>query len=79
KAEDLVVVYVGNNSSKLSITVAISKAITDRFNAGFIAKELSLFLGGSGGGGQPSIAQAGGNDLAKLPKVKDQLQSLLDI
>lgn len=79
KAEDLVVVYVGNNSSKLSITVAISKAITDRFNAGFIAKELSLFLGGSGGGGQPSIAQAGGSDLAKLPKVKDQLQSLLDI
>ena len=70
--------YVGNNNSKLSITVAISKAITDRFNAGFIAKELSLFLGGSGGGGQPSIAQAGGSDLAKLPKVKDQLQSLLD-
>lgn len=79
KAENLVVVYVGNNNSKLSITVAISKAITDKFNAGLIAKELSLFLGGSGGGGQPSIAQAGGNDLSKLPKVKEKLQSLLEI
>ncbi len=79
KAENLVVVYVGNNNSKLSITVAISKAISDRFNAGLIAKELSLFLGGSGGGGQPSIAQAAGNDLSKLPKIKEKLQSLLEI
>lgn len=79
KVENLVVVYVGNNNSKLSITVAISKAIIDRFNAGLIAKELSLFLGGRGGCGQPSIAQAGGNDLSKLPKVKEKLQSLLEI
>ncbi|XVN41027.1 MAG: alanine--tRNA ligase [Rickettsia endosymbiont of Argas persicus] len=79
KAEDLVVVYIADNSCKLSITVAISKTITNKFNAGIIAKELSLFLGGSGGGGQPSIAQAGGSDLSKLPKVKEKIQSLLKI
>lgn len=77
KMENLVVVYVADNNSKLSITVSLSKAITDRFNAGNIAKELSLFLGGSGGGGQVSIAQAGGSDLSKLQKVKEKLQSLL--
>ncbi|HJD55575.1 MAG TPA: alanine--tRNA ligase [Rickettsia endosymbiont of Pyrocoelia pectoralis] len=78
KLDDLIVVYVAANSGKLSITVAVSKAITDKFNAGIIAKELSLFLGGSGGGGQPSIAQAGGSDLSKLPKVKEKIQSLLE-
>jgi len=79
KADDLVVIYVGGNNSKISITVAISKAITDKFNAGSIAKELSLFLGGSGGGGQANIAQAGGSDSSKLPKIKEKLQSLLEI
>lgn len=79
KLDDLVVVYIANNSGKLSITVSITKQITNKFNAGIIAKELSLFLGGTGGGGQPSIAQAGGNDLSKLPKVKEKIQSLLAI
>jgi len=80
KVEDLIVVYIAEGIGKLSITVAVSKAITDKFNAGIIAKELSLFLGGSGGGGQASsIAQAGGSDLSKLPKIKEKLQSLLDL
>lgn len=77
KAENLVVVYIANNSGKLSITVSLSKTITDKLNAGIIAKELSIFLGGSGGGGQPSIAQAGGSDLSKLLQVKDKLRELL--
>ncbi|MGX6960734.1 MAG: alanine--tRNA ligase [Rickettsia endosymbiont of Pentastiridius leporinus] len=77
KIEDLIVVYIVNNSGKLSITVGASKQITNKFNAGIIAKEVSLFLGGTGGGGQLSIAQAGGSDLSKLPQVKEKIQSLL--
>ncbi|WP_341787387.1 alanine--tRNA ligase [Rickettsia endosymbiont of Cantharis rufa] len=79
KAEDLVVVYITEGIGKLSITVAVSKAITDKFNAGIIAKELSLFLGGSGGGGLPAIAQAGGNDLGKLTNIHEKLYSLLKV
>ncbi|MEY4463320.1 MAG: Alanyl-tRNA synthetase [Pseudomonadota bacterium] len=79
KVEDLIVVYIAEGIGKLSITVAVSKAITDKFNAGIIAKELSLFLGGSGGGGQPAIAQAGGNDLGKLTNIHEKLHSLLRV
>jgi len=79
KVEDLIVVYIAEGIGKLSITVAVSKAITDKFNAGIIAKELSLFLGGSGGGGQPAIAQAGGNDLGKLTNIHEKLYSLLRV
>jgi alanyl-tRNA synthetase len=79
KVEDLIVVYIAEGIGKLSITVAVSKAITDKFNAGIIAKELSLFLGGSGGGGQPAIAQAGGNDLGKLTNIHEKLYSLLTV
>lgn len=79
KVEDLIVVYITGNNDKLSITVAVSKAITDKYNAGIIAKELSLFLGGSGGGGQPSIAQAGGNDIGKLTNIHEKLHSFLTV
>ncbi|QQV75774.1 Alanine--tRNA ligase [Rickettsia tillamookensis] len=79
KVENLIVVYITGNNDKLSITVAVSKAITDKFNAGIIVKELSLFLGGSGGGGQPSIAQAGGNDIGKLTNIHEKLHSLLTV
>lgn len=79
KVEDLIVVYITGNNDKLSITVAVSKAITDKYNAGIIAKELSLFLGGSGGGGQASLAQAGGNDIGKLTNIQEKLHSLLTV
>ncbi|AFE52435.1 alanyl-tRNA synthetase [Rickettsia prowazekii str. GvV257] len=77
KVENLIVVYIAHGVDKLSITVAVSKAITDKFNAGIIAKELSLFLGGSGGGGQASIAQAGGNDIINLTNINKKLWSLI--
>ncbi|MFP3011993.1 MAG: alanine--tRNA ligase [Rickettsia sp.] len=79
KVEDLIVVYIAGNNDKLSITVAVSKAITDKYNAGIIAKELSLFLGGNGGGGQASLAQAGGNDIGKLTNIQEKLYSLLTV
>ncbi|MDE8611199.1 alanine--tRNA ligase [Rickettsia felis] len=79
KVEDLIVVYITGNNDKLSITVAVSKAITDKYKAGIIAKELSLFLGGSGGGGQASLAQAGGNDIGKLTNIQEKLHGLLTV
>ena len=79
KVEDLIMVYIAQRIGKLSITVAVSKAITDKYNAGIIAKELSLFLGGSSGGGQASLAQAGGNDIGKLTNIHEKLYNLLTV
>lgn len=77
KMADLVVLYIAEGIGILSITVAVSKNISNKLNAGNIAKELSLFLGGNGGGGQPTIAQAGGSDISKLPSVVEKIKSLI--
>nr|WP_253308186.1 alanine--tRNA ligase [Rickettsia endosymbiont of Ceutorhynchus assimilis] len=77
KIEDLVVIYIANCNTKLSITVAVSKNISNKLNAGNIAKELSLFLGGNGGGGQPTVAQAGGSEISKLPSAVEKIKNLI--
>ncbi|WP_341753206.1 MULTISPECIES: alanine--tRNA ligase [unclassified Candidatus Tisiphia] len=90
KSDNLVVIYIampekskevsgstGHNACKLSITVAVSKKISDKVHAGNLAKEISIFLGGSGGGGQANIAQAGGADVSKLGKLPNMIKGVL--
>ena len=72
KHDDLVVFYVGKNEGKLSIVVAVSKSVSDTYNAGKIAKEAASFVGGSGGG-QATLAQAGGTDVSKLAQLRDKV------
>ncbi|WP_425362575.1 alanine--tRNA ligase [Candidatus Tisiphia endosymbiont of Hybos culiciformis] len=90
KSDNLVIIYIampekskevggsaGHNSGKLSITVAVSRKISNKIHAGNLAKEISIFLGGSGGGGQANIAQAGGTDVSKVEKLPDMIRELL--
>lgn len=80
KSDNLVIVYIGmpDLQGKLSITIAISKEISNKVHAGNLAKEVSVFLGGSGGGGQANIAQAGGGtDVSKVGKLQDMIRELL--
>ena len=73
---DLVIVYVSKNNDKLSIIVAVSKEVSNKYNAGYIAKEASSFVGGSGGG-QATLAQAGGTDVSKLSNLEDRVIALV--
>lgn len=75
---DLVVVYASKNNDKLSIVVAISKAVSTKYNAGSIAKEASAFVGGSGGG-QAMLAQAGGTNVNKFSELEDRIIALLTV
>lgn len=79
KSDNLVIVYIGMSDlqGKLSITIAISKEISNKVHAGNLAKEVSVFLGGSGGSGQANIAQAGGTDVSKVGKLQDMIRELL--
>ncbi|WP_375358410.1 alanine--tRNA ligase [Candidatus Tisiphia endosymbiont of Neophilaenus lineatus] len=79
KSDNLVIVYIGmpDLQGKLSITIAVSKEISNKVHAGNLAKEVSVFLGGSGGGGQANIAQAGGTDVSKVGKLQDMIRELL--
>ncbi|WP_375326997.1 alanine--tRNA ligase [Candidatus Tisiphia endosymbiont of Nemotelus uliginosus] len=76
KFKDLVIVYI-NNTNKLAVTVAVSKEITYKIHAGNLAKSISIFLGGSGGGGQANLAQAGGVDTSKISQLSATIQELL--
>lgn len=56
---------------KLNIAVGISDKLTDKFDASFFAKEISLLAKGKGGGGRKNFAQAGGEIQTSLDHIYD--------
>lgn len=76
--EDCMVVIINNgDDGKIGIFAAVAQNLSKKLQAGFIAKGLSLFLGGNGGGGKPTLAQAGGQDVNKINFVENELKSIL--
>ena len=57
-----VVAFVGIDGAKAGLAVGVTADLTDRFDAVELVKVGADLLGGSGGGGRPDMAQAGGND-----------------
>ena len=66
KIGDGVVVLGGAAEGKAALLVSVAKPLTERrLSAGDIVKQAAPVMGG-GGGGRPTMAQAGGKELAKL-------------
>ena len=59
-----VVAFVGIDGAKVGLAVGVTSDLTDRFDAVELVKVGADLLGGSGGGGRPDMAQAGGNDIS---------------
>ncbi len=59
-----VVALIATEDSKASIVVAVTKDLTDRINAVDLVRAGAEAMGGSGGGGRPDMAQAGGPNTA---------------
>ncbi len=78
KYSDLSIVYVAANEGKISIVVACGIEAAALKGANEIANFVSKKLGGSGGGGTPKIAQAGGSDINLITSLKDEIQNILD-
>jgi alanyl-tRNA synthetase len=55
-----VVAIVGVNDGKAGLVVGVTDDLTDRISAVDLARIGSAALGGTGGGGRPDLAQAGG-------------------
>ncbi len=68
KAGRSAVLLVGFKDGKGSILVALSKDLTDKFNAGEIIKEIAPVLKGKGGG-RPEIAQGSVQDVSKIDEA----------
>ncbi len=54
------VVVLLSKSEKVSCIIGVGKDLVDKIDARVLAKKASEFLGGTGGGGQPHLAAAGG-------------------
>jgi len=55
-----IVAIVGVNDGKAGLVVGVTDDLTDRFSAVDLVRVGSAALGGTGGGGRPDLAQAGG-------------------
>ena len=55
-----VVALIATEEGKASIVVAVTKDLTAKINAVDLVKAAAEAMGGSGGGGRPDMAQAGG-------------------
>lgn len=73
------VVAVANASvdGKLGIVVAVTKDLTEKFNAVDLVRVASEKSGGKGGGGRPDMAQAGGPDGSKAMDALDAIAAQL--
>ncbi len=59
-----VVALIATEEGKASVVVAVTKDLTAKISAVDLVKAASAALGGSGGGGRPDMAQAGGPNSA---------------
>ena len=64
-----VVAIVGINDGKAGLIVGVTDDLTDRISAVDLVRIGSAALGGSGGGGRPDLAQAGGPDGSKADEA----------
>ena len=62
-----VVAVVSTADGKASIVVRIAADLLPRFNAVDLVRAASAAMGGTGGGGRPDLAQAGGPNAAEVP------------
>jgi alanyl-tRNA synthetase len=75
-----VVAIVGVSDGKAGLVVGVTDDLTDRISAVDLARLGSAALGGSGGGGRPDLAQAGGPDASKaeaaLKAITERIEEL---
>jgi alanyl-tRNA synthetase len=66
-----VVVLGADMEGRPSLVAAVTSDLVDRgVHAGRLVKEVARMIGG-GGGGRPTMAQAGGRDSERLPEALD--------
>jgi alanyl-tRNA synthetase len=77
KLGSAVVILATAVDEKPQIIVAVTEDLVKRgVHAGDLVKGVARVVGG-GGGGKPSLAQAGGRDLSKLPEALAQAPDLV--
>ena len=71
-----VILLGAKQEGKVMLTCSVTRDLVDRFKAGDIIKQLSIIVGGKGGG-RPDMAQGGGNKPEKMGKALEALYDLI--
>ncbi|USO01020.1 MAG: alanine--tRNA ligase [Alphaproteobacteria bacterium] len=70
-----IVILLSTNESKASLVVGVTDDLTNRYSAVDLVRAGSEALNGTGGGGRPDMAQAGGNTPQDPARVFDAIAS----
>ena len=70
------VVLAAELDGKAVLVANLHPDVSSKVGAGELVKEASGVLGG-GGGGSPTMAQAGGGDLAAIPEALSRVKEVL--
>ena len=72
-----IVAAASTADGKASIVVRVSADLVPRFNAVELVRAASAAVGGTGGGGRPDLAQAGGPNAAATSAAFDAIRAIL--
>jgi alanyl-tRNA synthetase len=72
-----VIALIATSEGKASLVVAVTDDLTNRISAVDLVKVGALALGGSGGGGRPDMAQAGGTDASSANGAVEAIERKL--
>ncbi|MDC0232893.1 alanine--tRNA ligase [Pelagibacteraceae bacterium] len=75
--EKCVSLIISKNNNKLSIVLGATNDLIKKFDSSKIIQEVSVMLGGKGGGGRKDLAQAGGSELDNLDKAINKIRENL--
>ncbi len=76
KIKSGIILIASVNGDKITFICAVTKDLTNKYNAGKIVKEVAKITGG-GGGGRPDMAQAGGKDISKVDEALNKVYELI--
>jgi alanyl-tRNA synthetase len=76
KLGSAIVVLAVISDKKVSLVAAVTKNLTDKYQAGNILNHVATQVGGKGGG-RADMAQGGGTEPEKLPMALNSIQDLL--
>ncbi len=69
---------ISKNNNKLSIVLGATNDLINNFDSSKIIQEVSVILGGKGGGGRKDLAQAGGTELSNLDQAINKIRENLN-
>ncbi|QJB56677.1 alanine--tRNA ligase [Pseudodesulfovibrio sp. zrk46] len=72
----IICLVAGHDDGKVSVALAVTKDLHDRFKAGDLIKPVAGEVGG-GGGGRPDLARAGGSDASGIPNAIAKIKELV--